>query len=113
MLIRRGKRVADYLHADCLAIYVRTSGEEAPEELQAIERHISFARNLRIDTHIVEADDVPRAIAEFARAQKITQIFIGRSGPRPWWRRFQESTVQKLVRQARDMQITIVAQRRR
>ncbi len=113
VLIRRGKRVADYLHAACLAIYVRTSTEEAPEELAAIERHLSFARNLRIDTHIVEADDVSSAIAEFARAQRITQIFIGRSGPRPWWRCFQESTVQKLVRLARDMQITIVAQRRR
>ena len=113
VLIRRGKRVADYLHAACLAIYVRTSGEETPEDLAAVERHLSFARNLRIDTHIVEDDDVPRAIAEFARAQRVTQIFIGRSGPRPWWRRFRESTVQKLVRQARDMQITIVAQRQR
>jgi two-component system sensor histidine kinase KdpD len=113
VLIRRGKRVADYLHAACLAIYVRTSGEETPADLAAIERHLSFARNLRIDTHIIEANDVPRAIAEFARAQRVTQIFIGRSAPRPWWRRFQESTVQKLVRQARDMQITIVAQRQR
>ncbi len=113
VLIRRGKRVADYLHADCLAIHVRGGGEETPDVRNAVERHLSFARNLRIETHVVEARDVPRAIAEFARAHRITQIFMGRSLPRPWWQRFQENTVQQLVRQARDMQITIVAERRR
>jgi two-component system sensor histidine kinase KdpD len=113
VLIRRGKRVADYLHADCLAIHVTGDGEETPEVRNAVERHLSFARNLRIETHVVEARDIPRAIAEFARAQKITQIFMGRSQPRPWWQRFQENTVQQVVRQARDMQITIVAERRR
>ena len=113
MLIRRGKRVADYLHAGCVAIHVACEGEESTESRNAVERHLSFARNLRIETHVIESRDVPRAIAEFARTQRITQIFIGRALPRPWWRRFQESTVQQVVRQARDMQITIVAERRR
>jgi len=113
VLIRRGKRVADYLHADCLAIHVTGDGEQSSEPRHAVERHLSFARNLRIDTHVVESRDIPRAIADFARAQRITQIFMGRSAPRPWWRRLQENTVQQVVRQARDMQITIVAQRRR
>jgi two-component system sensor histidine kinase KdpD len=113
VLIRRGKRVADYLRADCVAIHVVTDGQESPESRTAVERHLTFARNLRIDTHVVESRDVPSAIAEFARSRGITQIFMGRSGPRPWWRRFRESTVQQVVRQARDMQITIVAERRR
>jgi two-component system sensor histidine kinase KdpD len=115
MLIRRGKRVADYLQADCLAIHVAPdSGDGAASpDREAVERHMSFARNLRIQTHIVEDDEVPRAITEFARAQHITQIFMGRSLPRPWWKRFRDTIVQQVVRQARDMQITIVAERRR
>ena len=52
------------------------------------------------------------AIAEFSRAQRITQIFMGRSQPPPWWQRFRYTIVQQVVRQARDMQITIVAERR-
>ena len=75
-LIRRGKRMADYLRADCLAVHVapaRAAGE-------AVERHMSFARNLRIQTHVVEGEDVPRTIAEFARAHGVTQIFMGRAG---------------------------------
>jgi K+-sensing histidine kinase KdpD len=38
---------------------------------------------------------------------------MGRSSTRPWWKRFGETIVQQVVRQARDIQITIVAQRRR
>ena len=78
-----------------------------------MERHMSFARNLLHRTHVIEGEDVPRTIAEFARAHRVTQIFMGRSGPRPWWNRFGETIVQQVVREARDMQITIVAERRR
>ena len=109
VLIRRGKRVADYLQADCLAIHV-VPGGQAPEE---VGRHMTFARNLRIETHIVDAMDVAATVAEFARTNRITQIFVGRSRRRPWYRRFEETKVQKLVRLARDRQITIVAERRR
>ena len=108
ILIRRGKRLADYLQADCIAVHV--SGP-AGREREAVERHMSFARNLRIDTHVVDGPDVAAAIAGFARGQRITQIFMGRPGPRPIWKRLRESVVQQVVRQARDKQITIVAQR--
>jgi len=109
MLIRRGKRVADYLQAGCLAVHVPTD----PGQREAVERHLSFARNLRIETHILEHTDVARAITEFARLEGITQIFMGRSAARPWWKRLGETTVQQVVRQARDIQITVVADRRR
>ena len=80
MLIRRGKRVADYLHADCLAVHVAAGGDP---DREAVERHMSFARNLRIETHVIQGKDVPRAIADFARARGVTQIFMGRSAAAP------------------------------
>jgi two-component system sensor histidine kinase KdpD len=109
ILIRRGKRVADYLHAECLAVHV---GEDKAN-LESVERHMTFARNLRIETHVISGGDVPQAVAEFARSRGVTQIFMGRSAPLPWWKRYRETIVQRLVRQARDMQITIVSERRR
>jgi len=109
MLIRRGKRVADYIHADCIAVHVG----DPTHDREAVERHMSFAKNLRIETHMIPAGDVPGALASFARTHGVTQIFIGRSAPLPWWKRYRETIVQQLVRQARDMQITIVAERRR
>jgi two-component system sensor histidine kinase KdpD len=109
ILIRRGKRVADYIHAECLAVHV---GDDSHNR-DAVERHMSFARNLRIETHVIPRGDVPTAIANFARTRGVTQIFMGRSTPLPWWKRYRETIVQRLVRQTRDMQITIVAERRR
>ncbi len=108
-LIRRGKRVADYLQADCLAVHVAAD----PSGRDAVERHLSFARNLRIETHVLEGSDIPKTITEFARARAVTQIFMGRSAPPPWWKPYSETVVQRIVRHARDMQITIVAERRR
>jgi K+-sensing histidine kinase KdpD len=101
--------VADYIHADCLAVHVENDSHND----EAVARHMTFARNLRIETHVIPGKDVPTAIAAFARERGITQIFMGRSAPRPWWKRYQETSVQRLVRQARDMQVTIVAERRR
>jgi two-component system sensor histidine kinase KdpD len=109
VLIRRGKRVADYIHADCLAVHV---GDDTHSK-EAVERHMSFARNLRIETHVIPSGNVSRALAGFARTHGVTQIFMGRSAPLPWWKRYRETIVQQLVRQARDIQITIVAERRR
>jgi len=108
ILIRRGKRVADYLQADCLALHVSGTSER---ESKSVERHMTFARSLRIDTHVVESSDTAAAIVDFARERRITQIYLGRSAPRPFWKRLRESVVQQVVRLARDKQITIVAQR--
>lgn len=109
MLIRRARRVADYLQAGCVAVHVL----RGPALDEVVERHLTFARNLRIETHVLQGEDVAKTIADFARNERVTQLFMGRSAPLPWWKRFEETTVQKVVRQARDMQITIVAERRR
>jgi two-component system, OmpR family, sensor histidine kinase KdpD len=112
MLIRRARRVADYLQAVCVALHVAPDdSKDAVDE--NVKRHMSFARNLRIETQIVKAENVSAAITEFARKEHVTQIFMGRSSPLPWWKRFEETLVQQVVRRARDIQITIVAERRR
>lgn len=102
MLIRRGRRVADYLNSTCAALFV-----EAPQlpadDRTAIERHMNFCRNLRIQPEVVESGEPAKAVAEWARAHGITQIFVTRYAP----------DVQALVRLAKDMQVTIVAERTR
>ena len=40
--------MADYLQADCLAVHVAADLDGR----EAVERHMSFARNLRIETHV-------------------------------------------------------------
>ena len=116
MLIRRGRRVADYLRAECLAVYVSPDPSLAKlsqEQREAIERHLGFARNLRIHTEVVEAQGVAEGIVQFARDHRATQIFMGRSFAKGWSQRLRGSTLQRVVRLARDIEITIVAERRR
>ncbi len=116
MLIRRGRRVADYLRAECLAVYVSPDpslGNLSQEQREAVEKHLGFARNLRIRTEVVAADDVAEGIVQFAREHQATQIFMGRSFAKGWHQRLRGSTLQGVVRLARDLEITIVAERRR
>src|SRR5882724_3783755 len=116
MLIRRGRRVADYLRAECLAVYVSSDPSLenlSQEQREAVERHLGFARNLRIRTEVIAACDVAEGIVRFARGHQATQIFMGRSVTKGWQQRLRGSTLQRVVRLARDMEITIVAERRR
>ena len=114
VLIRRGKRVADYLHADCLAVHVQRNSVRGRPQVrnEALEKHLSFARNLHIETHVLKGKDVARSIVDFAREQNITQIFLGRAGAKALWGGV-GSTVHRVVRQARDREITVVAERLR
>ncbi len=116
VLIRRGRRVADYLRAECLAVYVSPDASLArlsPATREAVERHLGFARNLRIHTEILAASDVATGIVQFAHDHAATQIFMGRTVSKNWVDRVHGSTLQRVVRLARDTEITIVAERRR
>ena len=109
MLIRRGKRVADYLRGECVAIYVAKSRDDTDE---GVERHLRFARDLHIRTEVLYGRDVAKEIVQFARAGGITQVFMGRPRPRGRWD-LEESVVQRVVRMGKEMEITVVAERRR
>ena len=114
MLIRRGKRVADYLHADCFAVAVsreKDLRDLAPAGREAVERHLNFARNLHIEARVLQGDDVADTLVEFARLNGVTQLFLARPArgqkPKP----FGKTLVQEVVHLARDMQVMIVADR--
>ncbi len=95
MLIRRGRRVADYLACPCAAVY-------ADSEASSVEPWLNICANLRIQASpIATASDVHKAVADYARANGISQLFVTRNAP----------NVSKLVTLARDMQVTIVAER--
>lgn len=113
-LIRRGRRLADFLQADCIAVAVEQSSSLdtlAPEERGRLSKHLEFARNLHIDTRILESDDPAAALVEFARANKVTQILIARPARPPWTAALGRSLVQRVVKLAREMRVTVVADR--
>jgi two-component system sensor histidine kinase KdpD len=93
MLIRRGRRVADFLNSACTAVAVGRNPD--------IDRYLEFCRNLRIQTQVIEGQDPARAVTEFARTNGVTQIYVTRNAP----------DVRKLVHLSRDMQVTVVSER--
>jgi two-component system, OmpR family, sensor histidine kinase KdpD len=113
-LIRRGRRVADYLRGECLAAYVSKKPDFrdlTSAERESLERHLNFARALRIETRILQGTDVAETLVSFARLNGVTQIFVARekSNPLRFW--FASAFVQRLVSLARDMQVTVAADR--
>jgi two-component system sensor histidine kinase KdpD len=110
MLIRRGHRVADYLRAESFAVYVCPVPNFTNlhvGERESVERHLNFARNLRIETRILYDENAGERLVEFARQQHVTQIFLAH--PQTRSRREQ---VSRILRLAHDMQVIVVADRR-
>jgi two-component system sensor histidine kinase KdpD len=114
MLLRRGTRVADYLHADCFAVAVSRESDlhDMPDrDRQMVEHHLNFARNLHIETRILQGPDVANTLVEFAHLNGVTHLFMARPQPSQWPALSRRSLVQQVVHLARDMQVTIVADR--
>jgi two-component system, OmpR family, sensor histidine kinase KdpD len=116
MLIRRGRRVADYLHADCTALFVHRTPElsQLPAgEREAVEKHLRFARSLQIETQVLSGTDVAKTVVEFARRHRATQIFVAHSKAPLLSRLRGKNFTENIVLLAQDLQVTVVADRSR
>ncbi len=114
MVVRRARRMSDFLHAECFAVAVTRVGDLAdmPEcEREALEKHLNFARNLHIETRVLEGRDIESAVLEFSRRNQITQIYLAQPHVRPWRPWMSRDLVQRIVGLAKDLQIVIVSAR--
>jgi two-component system sensor histidine kinase KdpD len=114
MLLRRGRRVADYLRADCFAVYVSPRGdlsELSARDRESVEKHLNFARNLHIETRILHGQDPATTLVDFAHRQQVTQIYLTRAR-RSRLLPFRD-VVSRVLRLAQDIQLTIVAERKK
>lgn len=114
MLIRRAKRVSDFVGAECFAVAVQPTGDLSAlprAEREAIEKHLNFARNLRIETRVLEGEDVTGILVDFARRNQVTQIYITRPRERKWLKVLNGDPARKIIALAKDIQIVIVSDR--
>jgi two-component system sensor histidine kinase KdpD len=111
MLIRRARRRADYLGADCFAVSVSSQARDGSESAAAIEKHLNFARNLHIETRVLEGADPAETIVDFARRNQITQILLARPKYRSWSRLLGTDLILRIVEKAKDIRVIVVAER--
>jgi two-component system sensor histidine kinase KdpD len=113
--IRRARRVADYLKAECFAVFVCPSAdlEALPKpKRETVERHLDFARNLHLETRVLAGDEPAQTIVDFARRNAVTQILIHRPAATRIPMAFaHQDLVFQLLRLAREFQVTVVANR--
>jgi two-component system sensor histidine kinase KdpD len=116
MLLRRGRRVADYLRAECFAVYVSPREELSelqPDVRESVEKHLNFARNLHIETRVLHGQNPAPTLVDFAHRHQITQIFMTRSPSRRLKLIPAKTLVSQVLRLAQDIQLTVVAERRK
>ena len=113
MLLRRGSRLAGRLNTDWFVVYVETP-RESPTLIDAeAQRHllanIEKARELGAEVVRLKARDPVVGILDFARSHGVGQILLGRS-QQPWWRQLLGRSVPiRLVREATDFDLYIMA----
>ncbi|MBZ5676225.1 MAG: histidine kinase [Acidobacteriia bacterium] len=114
MVIRRAKRVSDFLGAECFAVSVQPTGDLSglpAADREAVERHLNFARNLHIETRILEGDDIAATLVDFGRRNQVTQIFLTRPHRKAWSPVLSRDPAQRVLGLAKDMLIVIVSDR--
>lgn len=112
-LLRKASRMAGQLNADWYAVHVETPGESVQKirtrDFVSLLDNINLAGDLGAETVWLKSDDVVKAILDFARDKAVSKIMIGRSHE-PFWRRWlQRDVPMRLIAQARNVDVEIVA----
>jgi two-component system, OmpR family, sensor histidine kinase KdpD len=102
-MLRSGQRNAQRFHGGLLAVYVDQGGLCAEDQAR-LDANLALARELGAAVHCLKGGDFVETLVEFARAQRITQIFIGHAqGAR--------GPVDRLIDAAEDFDVRIFPQR--
>jgi two-component system sensor histidine kinase KdpD len=107
-IVESGKRNADRSHGQLFALHVEQN-EPNREEKELIEEHLDLARRAGAEIHVVKNSDIVAAIIEFARANRITQVFVGHPR-RTRWMPWHEKRIDRLIREAEGMDVRIFPQ---
>jgi two-component system sensor histidine kinase KdpD len=114
MLIRRGHRAADFLHVDCMAVFVHETADFAQlptEERKLVEKHLRFARSLQIEAQVISAKNIAKAVVDYARFNHITHIFVTGVKLGLIDRLRGRNDAETIVSLAHEMQVTVSADR--
>ena len=104
-MLRSGYRNALRFHGALLVASVEQA-ELRPEDRARLDAHLALARELGAEIHSLQGEDFVATIIEFAREQRITQLFLGHTGryQRPW---FSRNPIDRLIDAAEDFDVRL------
>jgi two-component system sensor histidine kinase KdpD len=109
-LIRAAHRMVKSLRADWTAVYVETSfrseAKEKDREAMAIQ-HLRLAERLGAETAILTGIDFADEVLTYAKDKSVTKILIGKPPKRSWRNLFSGTSVNRLLRESGDIEITV------
>ncbi len=112
-VVRHARRLADRLRAPWSAIHIETSRVQRLSEQgrDRIAESLRLAERLGGETYTVPGQNVAEAVLEYARANNFTHIVIAKSRRSRWSEWVRGSTTHKLIRQAGDISVHVIAER--
>jgi len=110
-LIRYAKRLADRLHGPWTALYVETSRYQRLDDAQRdrVADTLRLAERLGGNALTIPGTRIADDVVNYARANNITHIVIGKSTRSRWFEMLHGSVVHELVRSAGNISVHVIA----
>jgi two-component system sensor histidine kinase KdpD len=105
-MIATARRNAARFHCDVLAAYIRRP-DLSDADRRLLEQGLAKAREAGAQVEVLEGEDLVETIVRYARSHGITQIFVGHSAKKDLGTRMFGSTVSRLVRAARGIDVRV------
>jgi two-component system sensor histidine kinase KdpD len=113
-LLRFASRLAGKFNRNWYAVYVQTPAEEATVIDAQIQRFLSdsltLAKQLGAMVFTYKGEDIVDTILRFASEYRVGHIVVGKSGPKPRWKRLgrNKAVIEHLVRDSHGFNIIVV-----
>jgi two-component system sensor histidine kinase KdpD len=113
-LLRYASRLAGKLNRNWYAVYVQTPSEEAAvidaQTQRFISNTLTLAKQLGAMVFTYKGEDVADTLLRFAKEYRVGHIVIGRSTPKPFYKRFgkNKDIVRNLVEHAEGVTVIVL-----
>jgi two-component system sensor histidine kinase KdpD len=113
-LLRFASRLAGKFNRNWYAVYVQTPSEEATlidaQTQRFLSDSLTLAKQLGGMVFTYKGEDIVDTILRFAREYRVGHIVVGKSGPKPRWKRLRrnKAVIEHLIRDSHGFNIVVV-----
>jgi two-component system, OmpR family, sensor histidine kinase KdpD len=107
--VRHGKRLADQLRAPWTAINIETArSSQAAGEQDSVVAALRLAQRLGGEPVLIPGQDVADSVIDYARANNVTHLIVGKSHRAPWRQLLTGSITQRLIKRAGGINVHVI-----